>query len=133
MVISVNYSVNKDRSISVESGTEEKATLLSGEGDQENISRTAKTFVLENSNSVLGEEKEVRSFLTSSAEAVILAMGKDGQGITLLTMVADCQACMNTVTSILINKAMCTWLLGVATRSRRLAQRTESKESLQVN
>ena len=73
--------------ILLESGTEERRISIQIEGD-EDISWTEKTIDTAVSNSVLGEEKEVRRFLATSADAEILVMGKDGHGNTLLSMVA---------------------------------------------
>ena len=86
--LNVDCGVDEDRSILLKSGTEELSLGSLGGGDEETTSWTVNSIVLATSNSVLGKEQDVRSFLTSSAEAEILVLGKDGEGNSLLTMIA---------------------------------------------
>ena len=60
--------------ILLESGIEERTVSIQIEGN-DHISWTEKTIVTAVSNSVLGEEREIRRFLATSADAEVLVMG----------------------------------------------------------
>ena len=85
--LNVGYGEDKEPSVLLESGTEETTTTIGSEGDDE-TSWTAKTIVIEQSNSVLRKVREVRRSLDTSAEAEILVKGKNGHWDAILSTVA---------------------------------------------